>query len=204
MRLLTSAQISSYVVAFSNSHVRSTTDTSMVGTRKAIPVSLPATSGTTLATALAAPVEEGMMLPDAARPPRQSFFDAPSTVGCDAVMAWMVVIKPRLMPNASLTAFTKGARPLVVHEAQETQFISVLYVSWFTPITMTWLSSLAGAENTTFFAPALRGISAGSRVCDSATFLPSITKESPSTSTVPSYLPWMESYFIWYARYSAS
>merc|ERR1712023_194837 len=68
-------------VAFSSSQVRSTTETSIVGTRKAMPVSLPATSGTTLATALAAPVEEGMMLPDAARPPRQSFFEAPSTVG---------------------------------------------------------------------------------------------------------------------------
>merc|ERR1711972_1146351 len=72
-RFLTSAQISSYDVSFSNSHVRSTTETSMVGTRKAMPVSLPLTSGITLATALAAPVEEGMMLPDAARPPRQSF-----------------------------------------------------------------------------------------------------------------------------------
>merc|ERR1712174_95214 len=77
----------------------------------------------TLATALAAPVEEGMMLPDAARPPRQSFFDEPSTVGCEAVMAWTVVIKPLLMPKASFTAFTIGARPFVVHDAQETAVI---------------------------------------------------------------------------------
>merc|ERR1712107_789050 len=73
----------------------------------------------TLATALAAPVEEGMMLPDAARPPRQSF-EEPSTVGCEAVMAWTVVIKPLLMPKASFTAFTIGARPFVVQEAQLT------------------------------------------------------------------------------------
>merc|ERR1719284_1949446 len=77
----------------------------------------------TLATALAAPVDEGMMLPEAARPPRQSFFDEPSTVGCDAVMACTVVIKPLLMPKASFTAFTTGARPFVVQEAQLTASI---------------------------------------------------------------------------------
>merc|ERR1719450_2532 len=89
----------------------------------------------TLATALAAPVEEGMMLPDAARPPRQSFFDDPSTVGCEAVMAWTVVIKPLLMPKASLTAFTIGASPFVVHDAQLTAVMLESYVSWLTPIT---------------------------------------------------------------------
>merc|ERR1719291_814529 len=221
-RLLISAQRPSYVVSFSSSQVKSTTDTSMVGTRKAMPVSLPATAGITFATAFAAPVEEGMMLPDAARPPRQSFFEEPSTVGCDAVMAWTVVMRPLLMPNASSTAFTTGASPFVVQEAQLTAVMLESYVSWLTPITTVWESSLAGAEKTTFFAPAFRcgaifsvvrntpvdsqtysapcsakGISAGSRVCDKATFLPSITKESPSASMVPSYLPWMESYFIW-------
>merc|ERR1719357_1833318 len=107
-----------------------------------------------------------MMLPDAARPPRQSFFEEPSTVGCDAVMACTAVIDDS-------------------------------YVSWFTPMTTVWESSLAGAEKTTFLAPAfkcgctfsvvrntpvdshtysapcsLNGISAGSRVWDKATFLP--------------------------------
>merc|ERR1712134_222025 len=114
---LMAATISSMVASFSSLHVRSTTDTSIVGTRKAMPVSLPLTDGITLATALAAPVDEGMMLPDAARPPRQSFFDEPSTVGWDAVMAWTVVIKPLLMPKASLMAFTTGASPFVVQEA---------------------------------------------------------------------------------------
>mmetsp|Transcript_44585 Transcript_44585/g.137989 ORF Transcript_44585/g.137989 Transcript_44585/m.137989 type:complete len:216 (+) Transcript_44585:303-950(+) len=210
-RLLISVQISSYVVGVSSSQVRSTTDTSIVGTRKAMPVSFPLTSGITLATALAAPVEEGMMLPDPARPPRQSFFEAPSTVGCDAVIAWMVVIRPLLMPNLSLMALTRGASPFVVHEAQDTHSMDGSYVSWLTPITMVCESSLAGAENTTFLAPAFRcgctfspvrntpvdshtysapcsakGISAGSRVWDSATFWPSITSESPSASMVPS------------------
>merc|ERR1711972_951403 len=193
-RLLTSAQISSYVVGFSNSQVRSTTDTSMVGTRNAMPVSLPFIAGITLATALAAPVDEGMMLPDAARPPRQSFFEEPSTVGCDAVIAWIVVMRPLLMLNLSWIAFTSGASPFVVQEAQDTHSMEESYVSWFTPITTVCESSLAGAEKTTFFAPAFRwgsifsvvkntpvdsqtysapcsvkGISAGSRVCDKAT-----------------------------------
>merc|ERR1719263_2277543 len=42
----------------------------------------------TLATALAAPVDEGMMLPDAQRPPRQSLLEDASTTFCVAVMAW--------------------------------------------------------------------------------------------------------------------
>jgi len=64
--------------------VRSTTDTSVVGTRKAIPVSFPFSSGSTLPTALAAPVALGMMLVLAVRPPRQSLFEGPSTVFCVA------------------------------------------------------------------------------------------------------------------------
>ena len=52
---------------------------------KAMPVSLPLTSGIASPTALAAPVVEGMMLIAAVRPPFQSFFDGPSTVFCVAV-----------------------------------------------------------------------------------------------------------------------
>ena len=57
-----------------------------MGTRMDIPVSLPFRLGITLPTALAAPVELGMMLPEAARPPRQSFTDTPSTVFWVAVV----------------------------------------------------------------------------------------------------------------------
>merc|ERR1719326_1663704 len=76
--------------------------------------------GYALATALAAPVEDGMMLAEAARPARQSPFMLPSTVSCEAVAACTVVMRPCLMPNFSLTTLTIGARPLVVHEAHET------------------------------------------------------------------------------------
>merc|ERR1719298_334080 len=78
-------------------------------------------TGYAFATALAAPVEDGMMLAEAARPARQSApFIEPSTVSCDAVAAWTVVLRPCLLPNFSLIVFTSGARPLVVHEAHET------------------------------------------------------------------------------------
>lgn len=62
--------------------VKSTHETLTVGTLKAIPVSLPLSSGMTLQTALAAPVVDGIILTPAARPARQSLppFDAPSTV----------------------------------------------------------------------------------------------------------------------------
>ena len=58
-----------------------------VGTRKAIPVSLPFKSGMTFPTALAAPVDDGMMLAEADRPPLQSLLEGPSTVFCVALQS---------------------------------------------------------------------------------------------------------------------
>merc|ERR1719326_124449 len=83
-------------------------------------------TGYALATALAAPVEDGMMFAEAARPARQSApFIEPSTVSRDAVAACTVVIRPCLMPNFSLMTLTMGARPLVVHDAHETTDMDV-------------------------------------------------------------------------------
>merc|ERR1719213_1599263 len=94
-------------------------------------------TGYAFATALAAPVEDGMMLAEAARPARQSApFIELSTTACEAVDAWTVIMRPCLMPNFSLIVLTIGARPLVVHEAQETTFMSVVYYSALTPMTM--------------------------------------------------------------------
>merc|ERR1719458_936808 len=78
----TAATISSYFAGLFSLQVKSTTDTSGVGTRKAMPVNFPFTAGNTLPTAFAAPVELGMMFCDAQRPPRQSLppRDGPSTV----------------------------------------------------------------------------------------------------------------------------
>merc|ERR1719453_1071405 len=112
-------------------------------------------TGYALASALAAPVDEGMMLAEAARPARQSApFIEESTTACEAVAAWTVVIRPCLMPNFSLMTLTSGARPLVVHEAHETTCIDESYSSVLTPTTMVGVSaSLAGAEMMTFLAP---------------------------------------------------
>src|SRR3954466_7332945 len=118
--LLTAAFMSSYFAGRARRHVRATTDTSATGTRKAIPVSFPFKSGITFPTAFAAPVLDGMMLTAAPRPPRQSFFEGPSTVFCVAVVACTVVIRPRLMPKLSFNTLAIGARQLVVHEAFET------------------------------------------------------------------------------------
>src|SRR6059058_250891 len=122
-----SAQISAYVAGLFNSQVRSTTDTSEVGTRNDMPVSFLFNSGITTPTALAAPVEDGMMFSRMPRPPRQSLLLGPSTVFCVAVAACTVVIRPRLMPHLSLTTLASGARQLVVHEALE-MIASPLYV----------------------------------------------------------------------------
>ena len=94
-------------------------ETSEVGTRMEMPVSLPFRSGRTLPTALAAPVEDGMMFSRMPRPPRQSFLDGPSTVFWVAVAAWTVVMRPRLMPNFSWMTLLSGARQFVVQEALE-------------------------------------------------------------------------------------
>merc|ERR1712113_362720 len=99
----TAATISSYLVGFSKRQVKSTTDTSGVGTRNAIPVSLPLRAGRTLPTAFAAPVDDGIIFCDAQRPPRQSLppREGPSTVNCVAVIACTVVMSPSTMPKFS-------------------------------------------------------------------------------------------------------
>merc|ERR1719428_234451 len=116
---LIAATIASMDAPFSRRAVKSTTETSGVGTRNAMPVSLPFSSGITLPTALAAPVDDGMMFSDAARPPRQSLPPrlGPSTVSCVAVMAWTVVIRPSTMPKLSFTTLARGAKQLVVQDA---------------------------------------------------------------------------------------
>merc|ERR1719313_3036397 len=187
-------------------------------------------TGYALATALAAPVDEGMMLAEAARPARQSApFMEPSTVSCEAVAAWTVVIRPCLMPNFSLIVLTSGARPLVVHEAQETTFIDAeSYSSWLTPTTRVGVSaSLAGAEMITFLAPpsmcfmqsgvvvkapvdsqtystpvSFHGISVGSRVADSVTSRPLILRPESVISQVPGKRPCTVSCSSRYFMYS--
>ena len=117
-----------------------------------MPVSLPFSSGSTRVTALAAPVAAGMMFWAAPRPPRQSFLLGPSTVGCVAVMAWTVVIRPSARPKLSLMTLAMGARQLVVQEALETILsLAGSNLVWFTPTSSvgTFSGSLVGAERMT-------------------------------------------------------
>merc|ERR1719198_1027067 len=186
-------------------------------------------TGYALATAFAAPVDDGMMLTPAARPARQSApFMEPSTVSCEAVAACTVVMRPCLMPNFSLMVFTIGARPLVVHEAQETTAMSVSYSSSLTPTTRVGVSaSLAGAEMMTFLAPpsmcfmqpsvvvnapvdsqtystpvSFHGISVGSRVAERVTLRPLISRPPSTMSQVPGKRPWTVSCSRRYFMYS--
>lgn len=127
-------------------------------------------------TALAAPVDDGIMFWAAPRPPRQSckkkreswdhheirqmkfclaLFDGPSTVFCVAVYEWTVVIKASTMPNFSWTTLAKGAKQFVVHDALETTVSFPVYLSSLTPMTNIGASA-DGAVMTTFLAPACK------------------------------------------------
>ena len=85
---------------------------------------MPFNAGSTLPTAFAAPVDEGMMFCPAPRPPRQSLPLGPSTVFWVAVVACTVVISPSLMPKFSWMIFASGARQFVVQEAFDRTFTS--------------------------------------------------------------------------------
>merc|ERR1719313_3151856 len=173
-------------------------------------------TGYAFATALAAQVEDGMMLAEAARPARQSApFMELSTTTWEAVAACTVVMRPCLMPNFSLITLTIGARPLVVHDAHETTDMEAeSYSSVLTPTTMVGVSaSFAGAEMITFLAPpsmcfkqpsvvvkapvdsqtystpaSFQGISVGSRVADNDTGRPLMTSPSSESSMVFPFL----------------
>merc|ERR1719454_2125739 len=186
-------------------------------------------TGYAFATALAAPVEDGMILAEAARPARQSLpFIELSTTAWEAVAAWTVVINPCLMPNFSLITLTRGARPLVVHEAHDTTAIDESYSSSLTPTTSVGVSaSLAGAEmmtclappSTCFMQPSVvvkapvdsqtystpvvdHGISVGSRVAESETGRPLIRSPVSVISQVPLKRPCTVSCSSRYFMYS--
>jgi len=115
-------------------------------------VSLPLREGMTFPTALAAPVEEGMMLLPTERPPRQSLWEGPSTVFWVAVVEWTVVIKPSMIPNSSWMILARGAKQLVVQDALEMTVYLGSYASKLTPQTNIGASA-EGAEMMTFLAP---------------------------------------------------
>src|SRR5206468_12878079 len=97
---------------------RSTTETFGVGTRMAKPSSLPFSSGITRWSALAAPVEVGIMDNAAARARRRSLCGK-SRITWSLVYEWMVVMVPLQILNSSWTSLAMGAKQLVVQEALE-------------------------------------------------------------------------------------
>ena len=110
----------SFVSGFSVSKVRSTRLTSIVGTRTDWPSSLPLSAGITSASALAAPVDEGIMFIAAARARRRSPLRCGmSRTAWSFVYEWIVFMRPRLIPNVSFRTFATGARQFVVHEPHE-------------------------------------------------------------------------------------
>src|SRR2546427_5120794 len=106
------------LAGLASSAVRSTTETFGVGTRMAMPSSLPLRCGSTRPTAVAAPVVVGIMLTAPARARRRSLCGK-SWIGWSLVYECTVEQKPRLIPNASSSTFTVVARQLVVQEALE-------------------------------------------------------------------------------------
>ncbi len=136
------------------------------------------------------------------------------------VYEWMVVMKPRSMPKVSSRTLLIGARQLVVQLALLiTLCFAASYCSWLMPKATVKSWPLAGAEMSTFFAPAARcfsalarsvkrplhsramstpcclwGSSPGSRLAVTAIFLPLMTMASSVDSTVPSKWPCTESY----------
>src|ERR1700716_2923006 len=112
----------------------------------AMPSSLPLSSGMTRLVAFAAPVVVGMMLIAAARARRRSECGK-SRITWSLVYAWIVVIRPLLMPKFSSSTFAIGAAQLVVQDAFEMMlWLRASYLSSLTPITMVMSSPLAGAE----------------------------------------------------------
>src|SRR5919112_202374 len=205
--------------------VRSVAEPVGTGTRIAYPSSLPLSSGSTRPIALAAPVDVGTMLSAAARARRRSLC-GPSCRFWSCVYAWIVVIRPRSMVNASWMALAIGARQFVVQEALEMIVCdSGSYCSWLTPMTTVRSSFFAGAEMITFLAPpstcaralpasvnrpvdsmttsaprSAQGSAEGSRSSNALMLLPATVMSFSVYDTSPGSRPRIESYLSRWAR----
>ena len=94
-----------------------------------------------------------MMFWPAARARRGSLC-ATSSMRWSLVYEWIVFIRPRSMPNSSLTTLATGARQFVVQLALlMIVCLSGSYMSSLTPSTIVTSSPLAGALMITFLAP---------------------------------------------------
>src|ERR671914_379141 len=109
---------SSTLVSRETRTTRSTTDPVGTGARMATPSTFPFSSGRTSPIARAAPVDVGIRLIAAARARRRSSCGR-SRIRWSFVYAWIVVMNPCSIPNASFSTFASGATQFVVQEALE-------------------------------------------------------------------------------------
>src|SRR6266446_816573 len=98
-------------------NVTSAIEPAGVGTRMEMPSNLLARDGYACVTAIAAPVEDGIMLSAAALPSRMPFLDGPSTRACVAVYECVVLRIAFSIPTASSRIAMSGAAAFVVQEA---------------------------------------------------------------------------------------
>ena len=81
---------------------------------------------------------------------------------------WIVVMKPRSMPNASCSTFTMGTTQFVVHEPGEMMWcFEGSYCSSLTPRITIQSSPFPGADRSTFFTPSRRWRAAEARSVNS-------------------------------------
>src|SRR2546426_577613 len=217
------------LAGLASSAVRSTTETFGVGTRMAIPSSLPLRCGSTRPTAVAAPVVVGIMLTAPARARRRSLWGK-SWIGWSFVYECTVVMKPRLMPNLSSRTLAVVARQLVVQEALLMMRCRAgSYCFSLTPSTTVTSGSFAGAVMMTFLAPAamcllavavsrkipvdstttstwssFQGNAAGSLIAHTRISRPLTKMASPLAVTSAFSPPWTESCLSRWARVLAS
>src|SRR5919201_967647 len=141
-----SAFTSSTVTSRPTRTTRSVSEPVATGARTEIPSTFPFRSGMTIPIARAAPVEVGIRLIPAARARRRSLCGRSRTCW-PFVYAWIVVMKPCSIVNASWRTLASGATQFVVQEAFEMMWCwSGSYSPSLTPITIVMSGFVAGAE----------------------------------------------------------
>ena len=192
----------------------------------AVPSNLPFNSGKTRPTALAAPVDVGIIELDAVLALLRSEC-IESRIFWSDVNECTVVIKPEFIPNLSFITLAIGARQFVVQEALEIISCFSFKALSFTPYTTVMSASLDGAEIITFLTPLFRcplafsllvnnpvhsktmstlywlqEISSGNLLEKKVMGVLLIDIVFPLTSTLSPIFPWIESYLNKWAFWS--
>ena len=146
--------------------------------RKAEALTTPSSSGIILPTILAAPVVVGIIFSVAERPRRIGRSTSNST--CELVYECTVVIKPWVMVKASCKIFSDGTKALVVQEPKGNNAVfGSIKLPRLTPGIMLTSSSFAGAEMSTWRAPAW--------ICTSASAALVNLPDASTTQSTPNF-----------------